>query len=50
MNNKDRITLLMILIMLPAGCDAKNQAPLSPLQPSSQTSPQSDAPELTSPA
>ena len=50
MNNKERLSLIMILTMLLAGCDAKNQAPLSPPQPSSQASPQSDAPELASPA
>jgi len=50
MNNKERFSLIMILTMLLAGCDAKNQAPPSLLQPSSQASPQSDASELASPA
>lgn len=50
MNNMERLSLIMILAMLLAGCDASNQAPLSLPQPSSQASPQSDTSGLASPA
>jgi len=50
MNNKERLSLILILTMLLAGCDAEKHAPQLPPESASQASPQSDTSGQVPPA